>query len=295
VTALPPDVGPDRDPRQDLLNDQVIHYGPVDLPNLQRRMATLSAWIADRRPRLFVIDLSVEVALFTRLCGVRTALVRLHGHRGDRAHASAFRLADHLIAPFPEELEDAHTPRWVREKTHYLGAFSRYDGRRETRAACRAALGLPATNGVITVINGEGGGAQVEGCWEAAARTNPQLDFLLVGRLDGKGTELPNLRYVGFVSDTFPYLKAADVVVGSGGTNTMMEVGAARVPFLSRPEPRPFDEQVCKMRALEKMGLTQILPDEVPPETWTELFRQARSMDVSGWDRLGGFRLPGFL
>ncbi len=295
VHPLPPDVSPSRNPALDLLDDQVIHYGPVGLPHLQRRMADIAEWIADSNPRLFVVDLSVEVALFTRLCGVATALVRLHGKRDDRAHASAFRLADHLIAPFPEQLEDEHTPAWVRQKTHYLGRFSRYDRRREDRRACREQLGFTADQRILTVVNGEGGGARVQSRWEAAARANPDIDFLLVGRLDEMTTDLPNLHPVGFVTDTFPYLKAADVVVGSGGTNTMMEVGAARVPFLSCPEPRPFAEQYCKVRALERFGLTRRLPPHVPAEDWKKLLLEAQHMDVSGWDRLPGFSPPAFL
>ena len=222
VHVLPPDVSPDRDPTLDLLQDQVIHYAPVDLPDLQQRMATIANWIAEHRPALFVVDLSVEIALFVRLCGCRTALVRLHGHRDDSAHTAAFRLADYLIAPFPPALEDAHTPDWVRAKTIYLGTISRYDHRQETKAACRQQLQLSVAQPVVTVINGAGGPdsyrGRVQRKWQEAARATPDWLFLLVGRV-GEAAESspPNLRHVGFVSDTFPYLRAADVVVGSGG------------------------------------------------------------------------------
>ena len=285
--VLPPDVRPDRDPTLDLLQDRVLHYAPVDLPGLQLRMATLAKWIAEHRPALFVVDLSVEIALFVRLCGCRTALVRLHGYRDDPAHTAAFRLADYLIAPFPAQLEDAHTPAWVRAKTTYLGTFSRYDHRQETRADCRQQLRLPAAQHIITVITGAGGGARVQRMWREVARATPDWLFLLVGRVGETSAPMPaNLRYIGFVSDTFLYLRAADVVVGSGGTNTMMEVGAARVPFLSTPEERPFGEQRCKMEALQRLGLTRIVPEHIKPEEWTGLLEEARNMDVGGWDGL---------
>ena len=285
--VLPPDVSPDRDPAQDLLQHQVLHYAPIDLPGLQQRMAVIAEWIAEHRPALFVVDLSVEIALFVRLCGCRTALVRLHGYRDDPAHTAAFRLADHLLAPFPPQLEDAHTPDWVRAKTTYLGTFSRYDHRQETRAECRQQLRLSISPPIITVINGAGGGARVQRKCQEAARATPDWLFLLVGRVGGASVAgLPNLHYVGFVSDTFPYLKAADVVVGSGGTNTMMEVGAARVPFLSTPEERPFAEQRCKMEALQRLGLTRIVPKNIKPEEWTGLLEEARNMDVEGWNEL---------
>lgn len=299
VHSLPPDFSgtrPDgirdsvtlRDPALDLLQDRILHYAPVDLPVLQQRMAVLAGWIAEYRPRLFIVDLSVEVALFARLCGVRVALVRLHGHRDDPAHVGAFQLADRLIAPFPPELEDAHTPEWVRRKTIYLGAFSRYDERRETKADYRKQLDLTERQKVVTAINGLGGGAQVQHEWEAIARATPEWTFLLVGKVETSSRVLTNLRFIGRVADTFPYLKAADVVVGSGGTNTMMEVGAARVPFLSRPEERPFGEQVCKMRALERLGLTRIVPERIDPGNWSSLLAAAAAMEVSGWDILFG-------
>ena len=286
VHILPSDTDPQRDPASDMLQDEIIHYAPVDLPGLQERMARMAQWIASCRPQLFVVDLSVEVLLFVRLCGVRTALVRLHGHREDPAHQAAFRLADHLIAPFPPQLDDEHTPDWVRDKTYYLGAFSRYDHRQESREACRHQLGLPLNKRVVTVINGAGGGAQEQTRWEAVAQACPEWTILLVGKIEPTVRSVPNLRYVGFVNDTFPYLKAANVVVGSGGTNTMMEVGAARVPFLSLPEDRPYHEQYCKMRALERLQLTRIIDTRIPPGDWNAVFAQAEKMDTSGWGRL---------
>ncbi|MCP9236582.1 glycosyltransferase [Lewinella sp. JB7] len=288
VHPLPPDVDPDRDPAADLLVDQVLHYAPLDLPCLQERMAKLAGWITRERPAWFIVDLSVEIALFIRLCGVRVALVRLHGHREDPAHLAAFRLADRLLAPFPPELEDAHTPAWVRAKTTYLGTFSRFDERRETREACRRLLHLDEDRKVVTVINGLGGGAREPAYWERAARANHDWYFLLVGKVVPTGTELPNLRVVGLVDDTFPYLRAADVVVGSGGTNTMMEIGAVRVPFVSQPEPRPFDEQECKMEALQRLGLTEIARSATAPAEWGRILDRALRQDVSGWEGLGG-------
>ncbi|THH40374.1 hypothetical protein [Neolewinella litorea] len=286
VHALPPDVTRGRDPALDLLQGQVLHYAPVDQPGVQQRMALLADWIARHRPSLFVVDLSVEVALFVRLCGVRTTLVRLHGRRDDPAHLAAFGLAERLIAPFPAALEDAHTPQWIREKTLYLGAFSRYDDRTEGRVECRMKLGLSVDERVVTVINGEGGGAREQGQWARIAEAVPEWTFLLVGQVMASGSEPGNLRAVGRQDDTFPYLRAADVVVGSGGTNTMFEIGAARTPYLSLPEPRPFDEQACKMRALERLGLTRIVDPKLSPTQWREALERARQQPVGEWDSL---------
>ncbi|PPK88629.1 hypothetical protein CLV84_1598 [Neolewinella xylanilytica] len=290
VHYLPPDSAPDRDPAADLLQEEIFHYAPVDLPGLQQRMARMATWVANHRPALFVVDLSVEVLLLVRLCGVRTALVRLHGHRDDPAHVAAFRLADRLLAPFSPHLEDAHTPAWIRRKTRYLGAFSRYDHRTESKAVCREQLKLERDAKVVTVINGSGGGAREPGHWGAIARACPEWTFLLVGKVEAATDGPDNLQFVGLVRDTFPYLRAADVVVGSGGTNTMMEVGAARTPFLSLPEPRPFDEQLCKMRALERLDLTRILEPNLPVDAWRDRLEDAAGLDTSAWDPLFAWR-----
>ncbi|CAH0999475.1 hypothetical protein LEM8419_00775 [Neolewinella maritima] len=290
VHVLPADVSTTRDPAADMLQHKVLHYAPIGLPGVQQRMAMLAQWIAVHQPALFIVDLSVEIALFVRLCGCRVALVRLHGHRDDPAHVAAFQLADHLIAPFPAALDDAHTPGWVREKTTYLGTFSRYDERRETKVQCRRQLQLAIDQQIVTVVNGAGGASiaigEVQGTWKEIARKCPDWLFLLVGRVGELIDPPANLHCIGFTPDTFPYLKAADVVVGSGGTNTMMEVGAARVPFLSQPEPRPFSEQQAKMEALERLGLTRIVPPTTLPTTWPALLTQALRMDLSAWDQL---------
>ena len=288
VHALPPDVAPGRDPQKDLLQNRVLHYAPVGLPSLSERMAKIAAWIADARPSLFIVDLSVEVALFARLCGARTALVRLHGHRDDPAHTAAFGLCDRLVAPFPEALDDPHTPDAVRRMTVYLGAFSRYDGRTLTRAEARRQIDYaPAPDRrLAVVINGSGGADRDPDVWCDIAGANPSWDWLLVGRVPVCDDPPANLHHAGYQKDTFPFLRAADVVVGSGGTNTMMEVGAARTRFVSLPEPRPFDEQLCKMQALSRLGLTEVCETRPAPDAWAPVLDAALRQDPSGWDRL---------
>lgn len=57
-------------------------------------MAQLSGWIASERPRLLVVDVSVEVALLTVLCGVPTVVVAMPGTRdGGTRPADAVEVA----------------------------------------------------------------------------------------------------------------------------------------------------------------------------------------------------------
>lgn len=283
---LPPDTEPGRDPTEDLLTGQVLHYAPHHCTGVSARMAIISNWIAEHQPALFVVDLSVEIALFARLCGVPVALMRLHGFRSDPAHEAAFRLADVLLAPFPRRLEDRHTPDWVAKKTIYLGTFSRYDQRAETQSECRAALGFPEDDRLVTIINGSGGGQRSARYWSCVAAQNPGYTFLLVGKVSAADEARDNLRRIGYVTDTFPYLKAADVVIGSGGTNTMHEVAAAGARFLSIPEQRPFGEQCCKMEALQRQGLTYAVSTSTGTEAWTELLLRAEKLTPGRWSLL---------
>ena len=285
VHKLDMDTEEGRDPARDMLDGQVLHYAPVGLRNVSRRMATIATFIAERNPKLFIVDLSCEVALFARLCGAKVALVRLHGYREDPAHVAAFQLSDVLLAPFPPCLEDEHTAAWVRDKTIYLGLFSRYDRRVESTEECRAAIGAPGKT-LVTVVNGSGGGHRKVDHWSAIARANPEYHFYLLGHLDQTPNDQLNLTLVGYVENTYTYLRAADIIVGSGGTNTMSEVAAAGGRYLSLPEPRPFNEQVYKMQALERYGLTRILPNELAPKEWSKWFRRARDLQPGRWRKL---------
>lgn len=293
LTLIPPDVRPDGPAEEDLLKEQILHYAPTDLPALSRRMADIAGWIADNQPAYFVVDLSVEVAIFARLCGCRVLLVRLHGYRDDPAHLAAFRLADRLLAPFPEVLEDEHTPQWVRAKTDYLGTFSRFDNRRNSSLTegneqqTREALGLPDDRPVVTVINGSGGAKRPTDYWADTAQQHPGYHWVLVGELDrGDFNPPPNLHTPGYVSDPYAYLRVANYIIGSGGTNLMSEVAAVRGRFISLPEDRPFGEQLCKMRALEKLGLTVLLEQLPAASGWSAPLQRADKIQLDNWEQL---------
>lgn len=286
VHELPMDTEEGRDPSRDMLERKVLHYAPTGLRAVSERMATIANWIAQSDPKVFIVDLSCEIALFARLCGAKVALVRLNGFRRDPAHVAAFQLADVLLAPFPGCLEDEHTQDWVREKTIYLGMFSRYDARKDTKADSRKRIGYQDSRKLVTVVNGSGGGVRALAYWEQVARLNPDYHFQLLGQLDREASTEDNVSVVGYVSDTFPYLKAADLIIGSGGTNTMSEVGAANGRFISLPEPRPFYEQVYKMQALEKLGLTRAIQLDVSPSEWAKWLRRAGDLQPSRWRRV---------
>lgn len=140
---------------------EAFHYAPLHHPGVRARMARIADWAARTDPALIVVDVSVEVALLARLLSVPTLVVRLAGTRTDRPHLEAFRSATRLLAPFPEALDGAGVPDWVRAKTHYAGFLA---------APAQAAA---AAGDDILVVFGRGGAGGDLADLAAAARAVP--------------------------------------------------------------------------------------------------------------------------
>ena len=118
----------DQDPfPRDVTAGGTLHWAPRHDPGLARRSAQILAWLADARPALVVVDVSVEVALLVRLAGVPVVVAAMRGDRCDRPHATAYDLADVLVAPWPEESPEPWPRHWL-DKTVHLGGLSRFDG-----------------------------------------------------------------------------------------------------------------------------------------------------------------------
>lgn len=122
-------------PRDDLAIDtaqnptahDVLHWVPTHDDGLRERMHALGSWIAATRPSLLVVDVSVEVTLLARLYGIPVVVLAMPGERTDTAHTLAYSVADHLVAPWSQEVYDPH---WLRRyPTSYVGGISRFDGR----------------------------------------------------------------------------------------------------------------------------------------------------------------------
>ena len=266
-----------------------FHYTPMGVPVVQQRMQRIANWLANEQPSLLVVDLSVEVTLLARLFGVRTCVVRLHGRRDDTAHVQCFRSAERVLAPFPACMEDAHTPNWLRTKSRYLGGFSRFDRRGALDVApARKQIGYALPDPLVVVANGLGGASHALDYWTKVAHRHRDKQWLLIGKTPvTTSPSLPeNLYLQGYVTDTYPYLCAADVVVGSAGTNTVMEVAAARRPYVSLPEPRPFDEQLCKALTLERLGAAVVCRQRPITTEWGNLLERASQIDLANWDNI---------
>lgn len=253
---LPDDLptGDDRDPSA----GGTLHWAPLGHPGLLARSAAVVAWVARERPALVVVDVSVEVAVLVRSLGVPVVVAAMRGDRQDRAHTTAYDLADALLAPWPADRPEPWPQRWL-AKTWHVGALSRLDGRVPSPA--------PGDRRVA-VLWGAGGSEVTTADVDAAAAATP-----------GWTWDAAALR--GAAADPWALLQAADVVVTHGGQNALAEVAAARRPAVVVPQDRPHDEQRANGRALHGIALVR---DTWPaPGQWPALLEQAAQQDVSAW------------
>lgn len=240
-----------------------LQYAPLDHAGIRGRVARIAGWIAQERPSLMVVDVSVEVAMLARLASVPTICVRLNGERGDTAHLEAFRGATALLAPFPRLLEAPGTPDWVREKTSYFPGI--------TAAPARDA---PMAHRVLVVF-GRGGvpgdGTRIA----AAARACPAWKWRVIGPAHVPANVPPNLTFAGWSDIPEREIAQAAIVVGAGGDGLVGAVMAAGRPFICIPESRPFGEQHATATGLAAVQAALVLPAWPAAECWPDLIEQA--------------------
>lgn len=241
----------------------VLHWAPSGSRGLAARMAQISAWVNTARPRLIVVDVSVEVTLLARLCGVPVVVVAGPGDRDDLPHQTAYAVADRIIAAWPREVYDPPFLHGHADRTVYVGAISRFDARTRPTAAGRDVL----------VLSGAGGGEQT-GADVARADAASRRTWTSAG--------LPGSAWV---EDVWPQLTAASVVVTHGGQNALADISAARRPAVVVPQVRPFAEQTRVAAALQRSGLVVTVADWPEADQWDPILDRALSLGGQGWGR----------
>ena len=225
---------------------QFAHWAPVGVSGLRRRMARLADWISEANPVLMVIDVSSEVAMLARLCGVPTCVIRQQGERTDLPHRLVADDALGLIAPWPRWLEPDDP---LAGRTVFTGCFSRFDG--------RPPVGSSRPERTLVVLCGGGGSSLSAERLQGWADVLGPSGWLIeaVGDVGGsEGTASPHLIRHGWVADPWPILCGADVVISHAGQNAVSEASASRRPLIVVAEERPFGEQDARRRALERTG-----------------------------------------
>jgi hypothetical protein len=252
----------DHDP-QDVTAHGRLHWVPRHDAGLAERSARLATWIAEQRPQLMVVDVSVEVALLSRLCGVPVVVVAMPGRRDDPAHALAYDVADAIIAPWPAGQETGWPWAWT-AKTTFVGSISRFDG-------WSAAPGSGGGHGLLLWgAGGDGTGEQV-------------LDSLIRGARGWRWTVAGVAgRRLG-PAETWRELCDADLVVTHAGQGAVAEVAAARKRAVVIADERPFAEQHATASWLRQSGLAATADHCPAPGDWAGLIDEALLTDPARW------------
>jgi hypothetical protein len=244
-----------------------LHWAPLAHPGLRGRLGQLAEWIVAEEPRVLVVDVSVEVAVFARLLGVPTAVMAMPGRRDDAAHQLAYRTCSLILAPWPGWARPATgLGRW-RGKTVHVGAISKHCGRspiRSTPARARRPVAL---------LLGGGGGTAIEpGQVEEARKATPEWDWEVLG---------PPGRWE---PDPWTALSDADVVVSHAGQGAVADTAAARRPAVIIPQDRPHDEQRAGARVLGEAGLAVVRDSWPAAREWPGVLSAAVSVGGARWD-----------
>ncbi len=237
----------------------VLHWVPRHSRGLQSRMAVLAAWFAEHDPAVLVSDVSVEVIALARLFGIPAVTFALPGTRDDPAHQLGYDLADAIIAAWPllDPQMCVGLERHV-EKVHHVGGLSRFDGRRLEPASTR--------NGRTVLALGGAGGPSI------GRRAPDTTEWHWTVRGPGH-----------WVSDPWPDLCRADVVVTHCGLGALADVAAARRPAVLIPEDRPHDEQRRTARAVAAASLALVLDHEPTAAQWPAILAEAARRDGTHW------------
>lgn len=249
-----------------------LHCVPLGSPLMRRNAGRIARFLDEEDPALFVVDVSAEWSVLSRLLSVPSVSMRLHGDRADIGHDAAYQSSVGILAPYDEALEQDDYPDWARRKTFYAGLCTTTTPV-PGKAEARAALGLPDDRKIILTVSGGGGTGAPWAPLTMAARALPDALWLAVGPIhrEGHETEFANLQHLGWVPDVTNYLAAADVVVASAGDNTVHEIARVGRPYLCIPEWRYYNEQTCKGAALAAIDAAHVRP------TWPGSLAQWRS------------------
>ena len=240
---------------------ETLHCAPIGWPTIRESMAILTDWFRTADPALMIVDVSAEVAQLCRICSVPHVKVVQHGDRSDPGHRAAYDGAAGLLVPFHERLAQPLWDAAMKSRMHFAPGLG-VPLAMPPQAEARRRLNLAEGRRTAVVLTGGGGNGLSEAPLGVAARTFPDIDWVVLGRVQGDwhATLPANLRLLGWVDGAEDWIAAADLVIASTGNTTCHQILAAARPWIAVPEWRYFDEQVCKAEALAAAGAALHLP-----------------------------------
>ena len=268
---------------------ETLHCVPLGVNEVRQTFAAIARWADETDPHLLFIDVSAELAIFARILSLPAVKVRMHGDRNDAGHRAAYESCVGMLAPYHHEIEDPDFPDDLRAKTFYSGGLCTTTELPLSKEEARTKLGLPQEKEIILAINGAGGKGTSYASLTLGARARPKSLWLTVGQIfkEGHETDFPNLKNLGWVEHGQDYIAAADVVIASGGDNTVTEIARMRRPFICIPEWRYFNEQLKKAEVFRSFGAAVSI-DQWPGtlSRWNELMDEAYALDLETQARL---------
>ena len=244
-----------------------LHWVPLGSDGLRGRMAAISGWIETHRPRVVVVDVSVEVCLLVRLHGVPVVAFALPGHRDDPAHELGFDLATTILGAWPPEASAEMAtglPTRTAARVIPVGGISRF---------APDDTAVPRVGGQrVLVLSGAGGEDFSAETIERARRETPEWTWTHLGGSPAT-----------WISDPWPDLRTADVVVTHAGEAAVAEVAAARRPAVIIPQGRPYGEQHATGDALQSGRWPVVVLPTVPEARWDALLDRTRQLDGATW------------
>jgi UDP-N-acetylglucosamine transferase subunit ALG13 len=216
-----------------------LHHNPVGLKKITERSRYILDQVMKNDISLMLVDVSVEVATLCRVASIPYAYRRMPGDRLDTGHIEAYRGAVFLFAYYPQEMEDADMPSWIKEKTFYTGFISPAGLEVITTGITKDMSGEPQS---ILVIMGMGGHDFTADDILQLAQEYPDAEIQTIGKYYAIPSA-PNYTHHGVVDDITDYAAEADVIITACGSSTVSTLLAMRRKFICVPQKRPYNEQ----------------------------------------------------
>ena len=226
--------------------------------------------IARHRCIYAMLDVSVEMGMLLRLCGIAYATKSMHGIRTDRGHTQYYLAADALIASYPEILEDDLTPSWVKEKTHYVGGICHIQDHPPMQIASKKP--------VILIVKPQGSSSLNE--QKIITLSNHITSHYWIGIGFSEPSSSENCEIHGHVTNASAYMRIASIMVANAGNNSILEAGYYHIPLIVKAEPRYFDEHERKVAILKRKHYAIIVddwPDEI--ERWKRIIEETECLE----------------